>query len=44
MLGMTHAIKAPPGLVGPVLADGMADTQQWLDEADRLRSELPIGP
>jgi len=40
-LALEYAITNPVGLQSLVLADSLADMQQWISEADRLRSELP---
>lgn len=41
MLAMEYAFTQPRGLAGLILADTLADSQQWNAEADRLRSKLP---
>jgi proline-specific peptidase len=40
-LALEYAITSPAGLQSLVLADSLADMQQWISEANRLRSELP---
>ena len=40
-LALEYAITNPVGLQSLVLADSLADMQQWVREANRLRSELP---
>jgi L-proline amide hydrolase len=42
MLGMEHALEHPPGLRSLIVADSPASLELWLDEANRLRSLLPI--
>ena len=41
MLAMEYALTQPKGLASLILADTLADAQQWATEANRLRSELP---
>lgn len=41
MLAMQYAIGQPAGLASIIVADSPADMQQWVSEANRLRSELP---
>jgi len=41
MLAMEYALTQPEGLGSLILADTLADAQQWATEANRLRSELP---
>jgi L-proline amide hydrolase len=41
MLAAEHAIRAPRGLTGLVLADALASMALWVSEADRLRADLP---
>jgi L-proline amide hydrolase len=41
MLGMEHALDHPPGLRGLVVADSPASIPLWVEEANRLRADLP---
>jgi len=41
MLGMEHAIDQPAGLRGLVVADSPASIPLWVEEANRLRADLP---
>lgn len=41
MLGMEYALTQPDGLVSLTIADSPASMTQWVDEANRLRAELP---
>jgi L-proline amide hydrolase len=41
MLAAEHAVLAPPGLRGLVIANSPADMRVWVAEANRLRAELP---
>ena len=41
MLAMEYALTQPEGLASLVIADSPASMQQWVEEANRLRSELP---
>jgi L-proline amide hydrolase len=41
MLGMEHALDHPPGLRALVVADSPASIPLWVEEANRLRSDLP---
>src|SRR4051794_5247180 len=41
MLGAEHAIRRPSGLTCLVLADSPASMELWVDEANRLRADLP---
>lgn len=41
MLGIEYAIRQPPGLVSLILADSMPSMLLWVEEANRLRAELP---
>lgn len=41
MLAMEYALTQPFGISGLVIADSPASMPQWLEEANRLRSELP---
>jgi L-proline amide hydrolase len=43
MLGIEYAIRQPPGLVSLMLADSMPSMVLWVEEANRLRAELPPG-
>lgn len=40
-LAMEHALTSAPGIESLVLCDPLADTHQWVSEANRLRRELP---
>jgi L-proline amide hydrolase len=42
MLGMEHAVRQPPGLLSLVVANSPASIELWLEEANRLRSMLPL--
>lgn len=42
MLAMEHALEDPPGLRSLIVADSPASMSLWLDEANRLRSLLPL--
>ena len=41
MLGMEHALRHPPGLRSLVVCDSPASMSLWVEEAMRLRRELP---
>jgi len=41
MLGIEYAIRQPRGLVSLILADSMPSMILWVEEANRLRAELP---
>jgi len=41
MLAMEHALEHPAGLKGLVIADSMPSFPLWVEEADKLRSQLP---
>jgi L-proline amide hydrolase len=41
MLGAEHAIRQPGGLRSLVIADSPASMALWVDEANRLREDLP---
>lgn len=41
MLGMAYALTQPDGLVSLTVADSPASMDQWVSEANRLRSQLP---
>ena len=41
MLAMEYALTQPEGLSSLVIADSPASMQQWVEEANRLRNELP---
>jgi L-proline amide hydrolase len=41
MLGMEHALDHPPGLRALVVADSPASIPLWVEEANRLRADLP---
>jgi L-proline amide hydrolase len=41
MLAMEHALDHPPGLRGIVVADSPASMRLWVEEANRLRADLP---
>jgi L-proline amide hydrolase len=41
MLAMEHALDQPPGLRALVVADSPASMELWVQEANRLRAELP---
>jgi len=43
MLGIEYAIRQPRGLVSLILADSMPSMVLWVEEANRLRAELPPG-
>src|SRR5258708_28434547 len=43
MLGIEYAIRQPQGLVSLILADSMPSMVLWVEEANRLRTELPPG-
>jgi L-proline amide hydrolase len=43
MLAARHAADQPPGLRGLIIANAPASYPLWLDEAARLRAELPPG-
>lgn len=43
MLGIEYAIRQPSGLVSLILADSMPSMVLWVEEANRLRAELPPG-
>src|SRR3954463_15526888 len=41
MLAMEHALEHPPGLRAIVVADSPASMELWVEEANRLREDLP---
>jgi L-proline amide hydrolase len=41
MLGMEHAVRRPAGLRSLVVANSPASIALWIEEANRLRTELP---
>ncbi len=41
MLGMEYALTQPSGLASLVVSDSPANMRQWVEEANRLRSDLP---
>jgi L-proline amide hydrolase len=41
MLAMEHALDQPPGLRAIVVADSPASIPLWVEEANRLRADLP---
>ena len=41
MLAMEYALTQPDGLTSLVIADSPASMRQWVEEANRLRGELP---
>jgi L-proline amide hydrolase len=41
MLAMEHALEHPPGLRSLVVADSPASMKLWVEEANRLRADLP---
>jgi L-proline amide hydrolase len=41
MLAMEHALQHPPGLRSIVVADSPASMPLWVEEANRLRADLP---
>ncbi len=41
MLAMEHALEHPPGLRSIVVADSPASIPLWVEEANRLRADLP---
>jgi L-proline amide hydrolase len=41
MLAMEYALTQPPGLASLIVASAPSSMTQWVDEANRLRSELP---
>ena len=41
MLAMEHALDRPPGLRAIVVADSPASIPLWVEEANRLRADLP---
>ncbi len=41
MLAMEYSLRKPKGLASLVLADSLASIHQWVNEANRLRAELP---
>jgi L-proline amide hydrolase len=41
MLALEHALDHPPGLRAIVVADSPASMELWVEEANRLRAELP---
>ena len=43
MLALEHALDHPPGLRAIVVADSPASMPLWVEEANRLRKELPAG-
>jgi L-proline amide hydrolase len=42
MLALEHGLDHPTGLRGLVICDSMASFPLWVEEADRLRAELPV--
>jgi proline-specific peptidase len=42
MLAMEYALTQPQGLSSLILASSPASIPQWVDEANRLRTELPL--
>jgi L-proline amide hydrolase len=42
MLALEHALERPSGLLGMVLADSPASMPLWVEEANRLRTALPL--
>jgi L-proline amide hydrolase len=43
MLALEHALEQPDGLAALVIADSMPSFPLWVQEANRLRAELPPG-
>lgn len=43
MLGSEHAVRRPEGLKAFVIANSPASMKTWVEEANRLRKELPAG-
>lgn len=43
MLGIEYAIRRPVGLLSLILADSMPSMVLWVQEANRLRADLPPG-
>ncbi|MCA9864711.1 MAG: proline iminopeptidase-family hydrolase [Thermomicrobiales bacterium] len=43
MLGMEYALTQPAGLASLIVASSPASMSQWVQEADRLRADLPPG-
>jgi len=43
MLGIEYALRQPSGLLSLILADSMPSMVLWVEEANRLRAELPPG-
>jgi L-proline amide hydrolase len=41
MLAMEHALEHPPGLRAIVVADSPSSMELWVEEANRLRADLP---
>ena len=41
MLASEHAVRSPPGLRRLVVADSPASLKTWVEEANRLRADLP---
>ncbi|GAC1586152.1 MAG: proline iminopeptidase-family hydrolase [Candidatus Velthaea sp.] len=41
MLAMQYAIERPAGLASIIVADSPGDMKHWVNEANRLRAELP---
>jgi L-proline amide hydrolase len=41
MLGMEHALRRPPALRSLVVCDSPASMSLWVEEANRLRADLP---
>jgi proline-specific peptidase len=41
MLAMEYALTQPAGISGLIISDSPASMPQWVEEANRLRSELP---
>jgi L-proline amide hydrolase len=41
MLGAEHAVRRPEGLKALVIANSPANMRTWVDEANRLRRDLP---
>jgi proline-specific peptidase len=43
MLAMEYALTQPAGLASIIVSDSPASMVQWVEEANRLRAELPTG-
>ena len=41
MLASEHAVRRPPGLAGLVIANSPSSMRVWVEEANRLRRDLP---